>query len=382
MIERKLQSELLRLGKDFQVVVVTGPRQSGKTTLCKMSFPNYLYVNLEHPDTREQLIADPATFLNYKGEGMIVDEAQRWPDIFSYIQVLADENRSLHYIITGSNNFALMEKITQSLAGRAALLTLLPLAIAELQTPATSDELMLNGFYPAVWGDGKRPADVYANYYRTYIERDLHQLINIKDLDLFRQYVRLMAGRVGNEFNATHISNDLGIDVKTVQHWLSILKTSYIAFTLPPYYRNVGKRIIKAHKLYFYDTGLVCHLLGIEEPPQLSAHPLRGAIFENMVVAEFLKTRFNSGKNPNFFFYRDQPQNDVDLIEEVRFEQLNAYEIKSSKRYTPQFFKGLEYFSRIYSNYVKDLHILYDGDETIATTNGSCVNWKEYISNL
>lgn len=382
MIERKLQNELLRLSKDFQVVVVTGPRQSGKTTLCKSSFPNYQYVNLEHPDTRERLIAEPMTFLNYEGEGMIVDEAQRWPDIFSYIQVLADEHRSLHYILTGSNNFALMEKITQSLAGRAALLTLLPLAIGELNTTATSDELMLNGFYPAVWGDGKRPADVYANYYRTYIERDLHQLINIKDLDIFRQYIRLMAGRIGNELNATHISNDLGIDIKTVQHWLSILKTSYIAFTLPPYYRNVGKRIVKAHKLYFYDTGLVCHLLGIDEPSQLDVHPLRGAIFENMVVTEFMKTRFNSGKTPNFFFYRDQPQNEVDLIEEVRFEQLNAYEIKSSKRFNQQFVKGLEYFRRLYGINVKETHVLYDGEDPVTFSNSTCVNWKKYISEL
>lgn len=377
MIDRELKNEALRLAADFQVLILTGPRQSGKTTLCKMAFPTYRYVNLENPDTRELLVRDPISFLKENKEGMIVDEAQLYPDLFSYIQVLVDEDKSLHFVLSGSNNFTLMERITQSLAGRAALLMLLPLSVTEVGTSHATDELLYGGFYPGVWGDGKKPYDVYSNYYSTYIERDLRQLINIKDLDLFRQYVRLMASRVATEMNASHVSNEIGIDVKTVQNWLSILNTSYITFTLPPYYRNVGKRIVKAHKLYFYDVGLVCYLLGLENVAQVATHPLRGALFENMVVAEFYKRYFNRGRTPHLYFYRDSSQKEVDLIEEQTFDQLHIYEIKSAKRYNSQFAAGLDYFKKLYGEKVTNATVLYDGDES-ATFNGVlCQNWRE-----
>ncbi len=377
MIDRELKDEALRLAADFQVLILTGPRQSGKTTLCKMAFPTYRYVNLENPDTRELLVRDPISFLKENKEGMIVDEAQLYPDLFSYIQVLVDEDKSLHFVLSGSNNFTLMERITQSLAGRAALLMLLPLSVSEVGTSHATDELLYGGFYPGVWGDGKKPYDVYSNYYRTYIERDLRQLINIKDLDLFRQYVRLMASRVATEMNASHVSNEIGIDVKTVQNWLSILNTSYITFTLPPYYRNIGKRIVKAHKLYFYDVGLVCYLLGLENVAQVATHPLRGALFENMVVAEFYKRYFNRGRTPHLYFYRDSTQKEVDLIEEQTFDQLHIYEIKSAKRYNSQFAAGLDYFKKLYGEKVTNATVLYDGDES-ATFNGVlCQNWRE-----
>ena len=377
MIDRDLKNEALRLAADFQVLILTGPRQSGKTTLCKMAFPTYRYVNLENPDTRELLVRDPISFLKENKEGMIVDEAQLYPDLFSYIQVLVDEDKSLHFVLSGSNNFTLMERITQSLAGRAALLMLLPLSVTEVGTSHATDELLYGGFYPGVWGDGKKPYDVYSNYYSTYIERDLRQLINIKDLDLFRQYVRLMASRVATEMNASHVSNEIGIDVKTVQNWLSILNTSYITFTLPPYYRNVGKRIVKAHKLYFYDVGLVCYLLGLENVAQVATHPLRGALFENMVVAEFYKRYFNRGRTPHLYFYRDSSQKEVDLIEEQTFDQLHIYEIKSAKRYNSQFAAGLDYFKKLYGEKVTNATVLYDGDES-ATFNGVlCQNWRE-----
>ena len=376
MIDRELKSEALRLAEDFQVLILTGPRQSGKTTLCKMAFPTYRYVNLENPDTRELLVRDPISFLKENNEGMIVDEAQLYPELFSYIQVLVDEDKSLHFVLSGSNNFTLMERITQSLAGRAALLTLLPLSIAELGSSCTTDELLSGGFYPGVWGDGKKPFDVYSNYYSTYIERDLRQLINIKDLDLFRQFVRLMASRVSSELNASRVSNEIGIDVKTVQHWLSILNTSYITFTLPPYYRNIGKRIVKAHKLYFYDVGLVCYLLGLENASQVATHPLHGALFENMVVAEYYKRYFNRGRTPHLYFYRDNTQKEVDLIEEQTFDQLRIYEIKSAKRYNSQFATGLDYFKKLYGEKVTTATVLYDGDES-ATFNGIlCRNWR------
>lgn len=377
MIDRELKNEALRLAADFQVLILTGPRQSGKTTLCKMAFPTYRYVNLENPDTRELLVRDPISFLKENKEGMIVDEAQLYPDLFSYIQVLVDEDKSLHFVLSGSNNFTLMERITQSLAGRAALLMLLPLSVTEVGTSHATDELLYGGFYPGVWGDGKKPYDVYSNYYSTYIERDLRQLINIKDLDLFRQFVRLMASRVATEMNASHVSNEIGIDVKTVQNWLSILNTSYITFTLPPYYRNVGKRIVKAHKLYFYDVGLVCYLLGLENMAQVATHPLRGALFENMVVAEFYKRYFNRGRTPHLYFYRDSTQKEVDLIEEQTFDQLHIYEIKSAKRYNSQFAAGLDYFKKLYGEKVTNATVLYDGDES-ATFNGVlCQNWRE-----
>lgn len=376
MINRILIGELLRISKSFPVLILTGPRQSGKTTLCKMAFPEYKYVNLENPDTREKIVADPMTFLKNNPHGMILDEVQRYPELFSYLQVIVDEDKSKRYILSGSNNFSLMEKITQSLAGRAALQTLLPLSVSELSPVASTDEMMFRGFYPAIWGDGREPYDVYSNYYRTYIERDLQQLVNIRNLDLFRQFIRLMASRVANEFNASHISNDLGIDVKTVQHWLSLLTASYIAFTLPPYYRNIGKRIIKAHKLYFYETGLVSYLLGLENAEQVASHPLRGALFENMVVAEFFKCRFNQGRTPHLFFYRDSSQKEVDLIEEQSFNMLHAYEIKSAKRYTSQFTTSLDYFRKLYGDNVIGSEIVYDGDETVETKNLVCRNWR------
>lgn len=374
-------AEMLRIIESFQVLILTGPRQSGKTTLCKMAFPGYRYLNLENPDTRDEIVADPMTFLKRNDTGMILDEAQQFPQLFSYIQVLVDEDKTKRFVLSGSNNFSLMEKISQSLAGRAAVLTLLPLSIVELgnDIDISTDDLMFKGFYPAVWGDGKLPYDVYSNYYRTYLERDLRQLINIKDMDIFRQFIRLMASRVGNEFNASRVSNEIGIDVKTVQHWLSILKTSYMAFTLPPYYRNIGKRIVKAHKLYFYETGLVCYLLGLETPEQLATHPLRGALFENMVVSEFQKKRYNQGKTPQLFYYRDNAQKEIDLIEEYSFGQLHAYEIKSARRFNTQFLSGIDYFRKLYGDSVVSGEVLYDGDDIVQVENTTCRNWRSVM---
>ena len=368
------------MSNDYSVVILTGPRQSGKTTLCKMTFENYQYVNLENPDVRELVMADPLSFLRSNNAGMILDEVQRCPDLFSYIQVLVDENRDLRFVLSGSNNFSLMESVTQSLAGRAALLTLLPLSVGELCPTETTDDLMINGFYPAVWGNRMKPYDVYSNYYRTYIERDLRQLINVKDLDMFRQFVRLMASRVGTEINMLRVSNELGIDTKTVQRWTGILTTSYIAFTLPPYHRNIGKRIVKAHKLYFYDSGLVCYLLGLEVPEHVATHPLRGSLFENMVVSEFVKRSFSRGRTPNFFYYRDNSQKEVDLIEEPSYGRINAYEIKSARRFNTQFASGIDYLRKIYGpESVHKSEVLYDGDETITLSAVTYRNWRQAL---
>ena len=376
MIFRELHTEALRLNRSFQVLIITGPRQSGKTTLCKITFPDYEYYNLESPDIRERIKDDPITFLRSNSHGMIIDEAQQLPELFSYIQVTVDENKEMRFVLSGSNNFTLMEKVTQSLAGRAALLTLLPLSINEIRPSLCSDELIFRGFYPSVWADGKEPRDVYSNYYTTYIERDLRQLINIRDIELFRQFMRLMASRVGCEHNATHISNMIGIDIKTVNHWIGILNTSYITFSLPPYYRNIGKRIVKAHKYYFYDTGLVCYLLGIEQPSHVATHPLRGELFENMVVAEYSKRRYNQGRTPHLYYYRDNHQKEIDLIEEQSFDQLHAYEIKSSTRFNTQYCENLDYFKKLYADKVVSQTVLYNGSETLTCKNTLCQNWQ------
>lgn len=332
MIHRILQEEILRLSKIFPVVTITGPRQSGKTTLCRETFPDYEYINLENLDLREKVAADTLNLLRHYGSGLIIDEAQHLPELFSYVQIAADEDRSRHYILTGSSNFALLEKVTQSLVGRTAVLTLLPLSIGELSERGTisTDTLLLRGGFPAVWAHQLPPKDVYSAYYTTYVERDLRQIVNIRNLSLFGQFVRLSAGRCACEFVPSDFANELGVDMKTIQHWNGILETSYITFLLPPYYRNIGKRIVKTPKRYFYDTGLLCFLLGIENEQQLAIHPLRGAIFENYVVAEMMKQYYHKGEIPHLYFYRDKSQNEVDLIEETSFDHLQIYEINIS----------------------------------------------------
>lgn len=379
MITRLLEVEILRLAKLFPVVIVNGPRQSGKTTLCKMAFEHFDYINLENIAIREMLAPDPMNYLKQHSSGLVIDEAQRLPELFSYIQVLVDEDKSRRYILTGSSNFALLGNVSQSLAGRAAVLTLLPFAIEEMPDASkqSTNALMLKGGYPAVWCNGQSPQDVYSNYYTTYVERDLLQLVNIRNLSQFQQFVRLSAGRVACEFNASDFANELGSDLKTIQHWNSILETSYITFMLPPYYRNIGKRIVKTPKRYFYDTGLICFLLGIENEKQLETHPLRGAIFENMVVAEMIKRKYHHGRKPNFFFYRDKAQKEVDLIEEETFEQLRAYEIKSATSFHPQFIRGLEYFRELYGEKVVSTTVLYDGTETLTADYNGYRNYRD-----
>lgn len=381
MIDRLLKNELLRLSASFSVVLLTGPRQSGKTTLCKSTFADYEYITLENLDVRSMVQSDPMGFLNSHRQGLIIDEAQHLPDLFSYLQVVVDEHKDYRYILTGSSNFSLLEKISQSLAGRAAILRLAPLSIPELQgfDLSDTDELMLKGFYPGVWGDGKVPYDVYSNYYATYIERDLRQLINVRNLGAFQQFVRLLAGSVGCEFNAAKFANAIGVDLKTIQSWLSTLEASYIVFRLQPYYNNIGKRIVKSQKVYFYDVGLACYLLSIENTAQLSVHPLRGNLFENMVVAEFVKRRLNMGRAPKLYFYRDSSQKEVDLIEETAYNSFAAYEIKSAKRYSDEFAKGLDYLTQLYPEWCKERTVLYDGESEIRSEKVSYLNFRTVL---
>ncbi|MDE1191485.1 MAG: ATP-binding protein [Arachidicoccus sp.] len=377
-IHRDLQEELLRISKLYPVIVVTGPRQSGKTTLCKNVFSGYDYVNLELVSVREQIATLPEEFLKQHSKGIIIDEVQQYPELFSYIQVVADEIPNCHFVLTGSSNFALMEKVTQSLAGRAATLTLLPFSLKELgrKIKATpTDTLLFNGGYPAVWAKKIPVQDVSRNYYNTYIERDVRQLLNIKDLTKFQTFIRLCAGRIGAEWNASALSNEVGISVPTVNEWLSVMEASYIIFRLPPFYRNIGKRLIKTPKLYFCDTGLACFLLGIENETQLSTHPLRGAIFENLIVLEFLKNRFNKGKLSNLFYYRDKSQREVDIIQE-QGNNLFAYEIKSAKNFNKDFMNNLDYLRNILGDNIVSTQLIYDGKTDIPSAENGMINFR------
>ena len=376
MINRDLSSEFLRLSGLFPVVTLVGPRQSGKTTLCKMLFPDFLYFNLEDVRNRERIAADAYDFFMRQEQNIILDEVHNMPEIFSTIQVFVDEHPNRRFILTGSSNFTLLERITQSMAGRTAVLTLLPLSLHELSDfSADTDALMFNGGYPAVWSTARTSTDVCRHYYNTYIERDVRKILNINEMTQFQHFMRLCATRVGCEFNASEFSNEIGISVKTAQHWLTVLNASYIVAMLPPYFRNIGKRIVKRHKLYFFDTGLVCFLLGIENKGQLENHPLRGNIFENMVVAEFLKSRYNIGKEPNVFFYRDSQQKEVDIVQECGFDNLFAYEIKSAKSYHSDFEKNLNYFRNLFKDSVKSTQTLYDGAFELDSPNNGYLNF-------
>lgn len=376
-IHRGLGEEVIRVSQHFPVVTITGPRQSGKTTLCKNLFPIYNYVNFEDILAVEAIKLDPKSFLKQHLQGLIIDEVQQFPEIFSYIQIIVDENPDAHFVLTGSSNFSLMQHITQSLAGRTAVLTLLPLSLAELKNlgATSTNSLLFNGGYPAVWGKSVPIQDVSSNYYNTYIERDVRNLLNIRDLSKFQVFIRLCAGRSGAEFNASALSNEVGVSVNTIQEWLSTLEASYIVFRMTPFYRNIGKRLIKTPKIYFFDTGLLCFLLGIENESHLATHPLRGAIFENLIVLEFLKKRFNNGKPSNIYFYRDQSQREIDLIQEFG-DNYKAYEIKSATAFHSTFFTNLNYLKNILGNKLISSQVIYDGEVEINSPENGLINFR------
>lgn len=375
---RKIEAELLRLSQLYPIVAITGPRQSGKTTLCKHQFPNYHYINLENPSSRELLLNNPEGFLQQYQTGLIIDEAHHLPELFSYLQITVDENPSSKFVLTGSSNFSLMESITQSLAGRAAILILLPLSLQEIEnkTEGDTDTLLLNGGYPAVWFKDIPAFDAARNYYNTYIERDVRSLLNIKDISKFQIFMKLCAGRIGSELNASALSGEVGVSVPTIQEWFSVLEASYIIFRLPPFFRNIGKRLVKSPKLYFCDTALACYLLGIENEDHLATHPLRGSVFENLVILEFLKERFNRGKDSNLYFYRDQSQNEVDLLEE-NGKKISAYEIKSAKFFNRSFVNNLDYLRKNIGEDLVSTKVIYDGTEQLDSPDNGIINFRQ-----
>lgn len=370
---RTSEKELLALSKQYRAIAVVGPRQSGKTTLVRGCFPDKTYVNLENTDTRRFAIEDPRGFLSGFPNGAILDEVQRVPEIFSYLQQDLDENITKgQFILTGSNNFLLQQNISQSLAGRVGYLFLLPLSLQELDQPYPStDALIHRGFYPELYVDKEMDASkYYSNYIRTYVERDVRLIKNIVDLYAFERFVRLCAGRTGQLLNMNSLAIEVGVDNKTVASWISVLETSFIVFRLQPYHKSFNKRIVKMPKLYFYDTGLASALLGIENKEQLSLHPFHGALFENMVVVEFLKNRFNRGKTNNLFFWRDNVGTEIDLLID-NSESLIPVEIKSGQTITDAYFKSLTTWCKISG--IEKGFVIYAGNQTQKRSNGITV---------
>ncbi len=350
----------------YPVVTITGPRQSGKTTLARETFTDKPYVNLENPITRQFAQDDPVAFLNQYPDGAVLDEIQRVPALLSHIQVIVDEKgQNSLFVLTGSHQFELMREVSQSLAGRTALLKLLPFSIAELvpHFPLRLDEILFKGFYPRIYDQNLSPQHAYGDYFETYMERDLRQLINIKNISLFQRFVKLCAGRCGQLLNLNNLANDTGISQTTAREWVTVLEASYIVFLLQPYHANIGKRLIKSPKLYFYDVGLAAWLCGIEEEKQLTTHPLRGNLFENMAVIDALKYRYNQGKRNNLYFYRDSNGNEIDLLYS-RGQDLLPIEIKSGQTITPAYFKGLGKFKTIFAEQMPWPSLLIYGGET------------------
>ena len=365
MIEREITPRLVELFRQYPFVTVTGPRQSGKTTLCRSTFPDLQYVDLDAPDEREFANSDPRRFLGRFGRGAILDEVQRVPKLLSYLKVLADEDgRNSLFLLTGSQQFGLSEAIGQSLAGRTALLRLLPFSIAERRRAGAGgavDDILYSGFYPRIHDRKLEPRQALGDYLETYVERDVRRIGEIQNLSAFRRFVRLCAGRVGQLTNLTSLGADAGVSRATARNWLTVLEASYIVFQLPPFFTNIRKRLIKSPKLYFYDVGLAAYLIGIEHAGQVATHPLRGPLFENAAVAEALKHRFNQGRRSNLSFYRDSQGLECDLLYE-NGNGIGAVEIKSGATVASDYFAALHRVAGLLPRVTRKI-VVYGGDD-------------------
>lgn len=364
-IERQISDYVKKVAGMYPVVTICGPRQSGKTTLARHLFPTYDYVSMEDPGRRLQFENDPRGFLALHPAPCIIDEVQNTPSLLSYLQGIVDEqNTPGMYILTGSRQMELQESITQSLAGRSAMVDLLPLSCAELTAAGirhTRDEALYYGGLPRLYTEGIPPEIAYSNYMRTYVERDVRQLINIKNLSAFETFIRLLAARVGQIINYSSLASDVGVSAPTIKEWVSMLEASYLIFTVQPYYNNFGKRLTKSPKIFFTETGLVTALLDINSPSQVARDPLIGSIYENLIVSEFLKTRLNAGLRPNLYFYRDAHGFEIDLILDIKRRPL-PIEIKSAMTYTPALTKNLQQFYQNAATQALTPALVYSGE--------------------
>jgi predicted AAA+ superfamily ATPase len=377
-INRSLVKTAREAFKYFPVLTITGPRQSGKTTMIKSEFTHLPYFSMEDIDIRRFATNDPRGFLNQHPKGMILDEVQNTPELLSYIQGLVDEDSSKRYILSGSSQFSVIKQITQSLAGRTAMLELLPLSYQEIKSEADKkslDNILYSGFYPAIYAGKNIPKLLFPSYTKTYLERDVRDLLNVKDIMMFQKFMRLCAGRIGSLFVASDLASELGVTVNTIKSWLSVLQASYIITMLPPWFENTTKRLVKTPKLYFCDTGLASYLLDIENEKLLMRDKMRGHLFENFIVTEALKFRYNQGKESNLYFVRDSNGNEVDLILKYG-DSFKCIEVKSSQTYNSEFEKGLKSVDSILGNRITDKAIIYAGDYENTEGKIKLINYK------
>jgi len=385
MIDRNIAALLVKLANQYPVLTLIGPRQSGKTTLVKALFPGKPYVTLEDPDLRSFASDDPRGFLTQYSGGAIFDEIQRAPELSSYLQGLVDADPTPgQFILTGSQQFELMNQVTQSLAGRTAILRLLPLTLAEAQrfrkSPKHPDlaATLLKGFYPRIHDKNLDPSQALADYFATYVERDLRQLAAVHDLQRFERFVRLCAGRSGQLLNLVSLGNDAGVSQPTARAWIDLLQTSFIVYLLPPWHTNTGKRLVKSPKLYFYDVGLACWLLGLRTANQVARDPLWGSLFENFIIMEAMKDRLNAGETAEMYFYRDSEGNEVDLLLPTG-GKLQAIEIKAGATVNPDYFKGLKTFAAHHPQALSGGSVLFGGIDGQNRSDWPVYSWRQLL---
>ncbi|OIO08265.1 MAG: AAA family ATPase [Elusimicrobia bacterium CG1_02_63_36] len=380
MISRIAANTLIELARGYPILVLTGPRQSGKSTLAKSAFAAKPYVSLENPDTRRYAAADPVGFLDRFPDGAVLDEAQRAPELFSYLQTRVDEDGRMGlFVLTGSQQLGLLSRVTQSLSGRAALVPLLPFSFSELaaggKAPADLESLLFTGSYPPIYDRALSPEIWHANYAASYLERDVRQILNVRDLDAFDTFLRMCAARTGQMLNLSALAADCGVTHNTAKAWLSVLQAAYVIHLLRPHHRNFGKRLVKTPKLYFIDCGLAAHLMGIQNPAQLAAHPQRGALFETWAVGELLKSRFNAGKTSNLYYWRSRAGAEVDSLIE-RGDALVPVEFKSGRTLNNDFFIGLERWRLLAGGEASPAYLVYGGEECGERSGCVFLSWR------
>ncbi len=380
MVERELTPKLRSYAKQFPVITLTGPRQSGKTTLCRHIFGKHRYFSLENLDVRRKAMDDPRAFLeDCLPQGAILDEIQRAPELPSYIQEMVDRwDKSGVFILTGSQNFQVFDAVSQSLAGRTALATLLPFSLSEAypKTPPSLDTILFKGFYPRIHDKKLNPTEALAFYISTYLERDMRRLVNIKDLNTFEIFLKLVASRTGQILNMSALANDCGVSHNTIRSWLSVLEASYIIHFVYPHHKNFRKRLIKSPKVYFVDVGLASYLLDITEASHVAHHPLRGALFETLIVSEVLKARCHAGQKPNLYYFRDNVGNEVDLVLDDGLDVV-VMEIKSGKTFSPDYLKGIQYYKKLNAKHIKKALVVYGGTERFKYLNVDVIGMKD-----